>query len=422
MTKRIAAFLMAMLFICCGMLPLVSCSGNDGEEDEVTFIDTEYKGTTLYVYNWGEYISDGSEGSLDVVKRFEQTYGITVKYDYYDSNETMYAQLKDARYDVIIPSDYMIAKLVREDMLQPLDWSLISNRDLIDPAYMDQYYDPESRYAVPYSVGMVGIVYNKKLLAEALGEDEDYEPPHTWDLLWCDKLDEGQIINFNNPRDAFGVAMLDLGISVNTLDPHEWEDAFRHLQEQKSNCIYLMDEVFNKMENGSATVATYYAGDCITMMDVNPDLAFYYPEEGSNIFIDAMCIPKGAQNVGAAHLFIDFMLDPEIATANANYISYASPNLAVLENEDYDYGEGTDGYEILYNTPEGYFCEYYHDLPDETLQLMNDLWIRLSIEDEEGATNYGTIVFLGLLGIAFVWVCIHYGRKLYFHVKKTKGR
>lgn len=417
--KRISAFLLMLLMVALPVISLVSCGNDAGDEDEVEFIDTPYKGTTLYVYNWGEYISDGSEGSLDVVKRFEQTYGITVKYDYFDSNETMYAQLRDAKYDIIIPSDYMIAKLAREDMLLPLDRSQISNWDLIDPAYRGQYYDPEDKYTVPYSVGMIGIVYNRKLIAEALGDgDENYEPPHTWDLLWNEKLEQGQIINFNNPRDAFGTALLKLGISLNTEDTHAWDDAYQALLKQKSNCIYLMDEVFNKMENGSAAVAAYYAGDCLTMMDVNPDLAFYYPEEGTNIFIDAMCIPKGSQNPGAAHLFIDFMLSPEVATANANYISYASPNMAVRDNEDYDYPEGTDGYEILYGTPDGYKTEYYHDLPDDTLQYMNDLWIRLSIEEEEGATNYGTIIFLALLALGVAWVLFHYGRKIYLHYKK----
>ena len=409
--KKLTSLLL-VLSLCMGLsLLLVSCGGGDGE-DPVEFIETEYAGSTLYVYNWGEYISDGSEGTLDVIKRFEETYGITVKYDFYSTNEELYAQLNaGSSYDVIIPSDYMIARLAQEGLLQELDKSKLSNYDLIDPAYRGQYFDPEDKYTVPYTVGMIGIVYNTTMVDEA--------DVGSWDLLWNKKYGDGQIINFNNPRDAFGVAMLEMGLDINTTDPADWQAALARLKEQ--DCIYLMDEIFNKMENGTSAVAAYYAGDCLSMMDVNSDLAFYYPEEGTNIFIDAMCIPSNARNEGAAHLFIDFMTSVEIATANANYICYASPNMAVRANPDYDFNPETnpDGYGILYELPESYAedeskMQYYQNLDDDTLGLMNDLWIQLGVTEEEGGINFGTILFLLLIvgGVGYIG---------YDYIKKIKN-
>lgn len=408
-----------LLFALCllAMLALASCG--EGEE-EVEFIETPYAGTKLYVCNWGEYISDGSEGSLDVVKLFEETYGIDVEYDYFATNEELYALLSQkAEYDVVIPSDYMIARLAKDNLLKPLDKSKITNYHLIDSKYHGQYYDREDMYSVPYSVGMIGVVYNTTLVDPADVESR------SWDLLWNKKEQyaNGQLINFNNPRDAFGVALISLGKSVNTTEERDWQEAYEYLREQ--DCIYLMDEVFNKMENGSAAAAAYYVGDCITMMDVNSDLDFYYPDEGTNIFVDAMCIPSTSKNEGAAHLFIDFMLSPDVATANANYISYASPNTAVLSHPDYAYQPGTKGYEILYELPESYKADaskmqYYYNLDEATLQLMTDLWTKLGIDEEEGGLEYGTIVFLSLISLGFVFIVWHYSKKAYvaFHCKK----
>ena len=414
-TKRILLFALLSLMLLC----LVSCGGTD--EEEVEFIETPYAGTTLYIYNWGEYISDGSEGSLDVVALFEKTYGITVKYDYFSTNEELYGQLsKGAAYDVIFPSDYMIERMIGEGLLQPLDYELLQNDGNIMEQYRNRFYDPENLYTVPYSVGMIGIVYNTKLV------DPEDVASKSWDLLWNPKYAGGQLINFNNSRDAFGVSLMHLGMSLNTTNTDDWDKAYQHLRDQ--DCIYLMDEVFNKMENGSAAAAAYYAGDCITMMDVNPDLAFYYPSEGTNVFIDAMCIPQTAKNVGAAHLFIDFMLSADVATQNANYISYASPNSAVVSHPDYDHTEGTPGYEILYEIPEIYMedpdqrMQYYHNLDDATLKYMTDLWTRLGIDEEEGGLEYGTIVFLGLIGVGVVYALVHYGKKVYVYTKTRKKK
>ena len=175
-----------------------------------------------------------------------------------------------------------------------------------------------------------------------------------------------------------------VGLDVNSTDPADWKAAYDKLDEQNDNCIYLMDEIYDKMEMGNAAAAAYYAGDCLQMMQENEDLAFYYPKEGTNVFVDSMVIPKSAKNVGAAKLFIDFMLDPRVATENANYICYASPNVKVRTNPEYDYCEGTDEYAILYELPDSYkenpaLMQYYHTLDDETQKLMDDYWMKLGI-------------------------------------------
>ncbi|MBO5788532.1 MAG: extracellular solute-binding protein [Clostridia bacterium] len=399
-------------------LCLLTACGDD--QPSTDYPRPDLAGTTLYVYNWGEYISDGTDDSLDVIKVFEETYGITVKYDYFDTNENLYSQIdSDAAYDVIFPSDYMIERMIQNNLLQPIDKSKLSNYELIMQQYRNMSYDmgaEEDQYSIPYSVGMIGIVYNTQKISE---EDAARE---SWDLLWDTDYGTGELINFNNPRDAFGVAMLHLGLNINSTNPEDWEKAYRHLREQ--NCIYLMDEVFDKMERGTASAAAYYAGDCITMMEANEDLDFYYPKEGTNKFVDAMCIPKNAKNVEAAHLFIDFMLSPDIATANANYIGYASPNSAVLTHEEYYYSKEADpdAYDILYGTSEDYFSEYYVNLDEETLALMTDYWTKLGLAEEEEGLAYGTVIFLGLIGIGLVMFFVHYGKKIYVIIKNKKMR
>ena len=375
--RRVLAACLSLALFASLVFAFASCGDNDKYDFEE--IDTEYKGTTLYVCNWGEYISDGSEGSLDVVKAFEKVYGIKVKYDYFSTNEELYAQLKSgASYDVVIPSDYMISRLIRDDLIQKIDTSDLKNYENIAPEYKGLYFDPTDEYSVPYSVGMVGIVYDTTKVSEAEVAEQ------SWSLLWSKNYRTGELINMNNPRDAFGVAMCYLGLDVNSTDPADWKAAYDKLDEQNDNCIYLMDEIYDKMEMGNAAAAAYYAGDCLQMMQENEDLAFYYPKEGTNVFVDSMVIPKSAKNVGAAKLFIDFMLDPRVATENANYICYASPNVKVRTNPEYDYCEGTDEYAILYELPDSYkenpaLMQYYHTLDDETQKLMDDYWMKLGI-------------------------------------------
>ena len=343
----------------------------------------------LNVYNWGEYISDGADDTLNVNAEFEKyfnenlasKYGYKVKVNYttYSSNEELYAKLKNTNtsYDVIIPSDYLISLLIREDMLCKLDFNNIPNFKYIDQAYIDgNYYDTTNEFSVPYTMGKVGIIYNTARIEDKVD---------SWDALWNEKYADAGILQFNNSRDAFAVAQFKLGISINTTDKALWDKAHDELMKQKPLIQkYVMDEVFNKMESGNASIAPYYAGDYFTMYASNEDLAFVYPKEGSNTFVDAMCIPKCTQNKELAELYINFMLEPEVAVANAEYICYASPNTAVLASQDYvDYMTNEvhpDAIDILYNDFEKDFKnEGFVALDSETQTYANELWDELKI-------------------------------------------
>ena len=282
---------------------------------------------TLNVYNWGQYIADGSDDSMEVIKEFEARYpNIKVNYSTYDSNEIMYSKLSNGgiTVDVIIPSDYMIARLISEDMLLPLDYDNIPNYQYIDESFRNTAYDPENKYSVPYTWGTVGILYNTKYVDEA--------DVTGWELLWNEKY-TGKILTFGNSRDAFGVAQYMLGYDVNTTDKEELRHCAEVLKAQKPVLQqYVMDEIFAIMQNEEAWIAPYYAGDCLTMMGENENLAFYLPEDqGFNLFIDAMCIPTCAKEKEAAETFINFLCDPEIAGANMDWICYGTPLSAAKE-------------------------------------------------------------------------------------------
>ncbi len=342
----------------------------------------------LNVYNWGEYISDGSEGSLDTVAAFEQwyeeTYGVKVKvnYDTYPSNEDMYNKLKSGAisYDLVIPSDYMIAKMREEGMLLPLNFRNIPNYEYISERFRGLYYDPEDRYSVPYTYGVIGVIYNANVVDEA--------DTGSWDLLWNEKY-AGNILQFNNPRDAFGTAQYKLGLDVNSTDKADWDLAQQALQEQSPLLKgMVMDEIYNMMASGEAAIGTYYAGDYFTMVDMvddqsdKVDLQFYYPER-TNYFFDAMCIPTCCQNQELAESFINFMLSEEAAVANAEYIYYASPNSLVYESEDYIEDMGEEAMAILYPPMDDFKARYnayaYRSLDSETLDYMNALWENVKI-------------------------------------------
>ncbi len=393
MIKRLSSVVFALFIVIACMSPVVFAKG---EKDY-----SHLKGTTLNVYNWGEYISDGQDGSLDVNKAFEEKYGIKVNYTNYESNENMYNKLKSggANYDLVIPSDYMIAKLVEEEMLAELNFENIPNYKYILDEYKGLYYDPDNKYTVTYTVGMVGLIYNTTMVEGS---------PDSWGVLWDEKY-EGKILMFNNPRDAFGIAQLYLGQSINNSDIKQWDEAIAVLKKQNPLVAsYVMDEVYNKMESGDAALAPYYAGDFLTMYDVNPDLAFVYPKEGVNFFVDAMCIPKNAENKEAAELYINFMCEEEIAVANANYICYASPHKLVLESDDYD----LKGNSILYPEKEDMpKTEMFENLDYETQQYMTTLWNELKIE---GNTNLD--VYIGLS----VTVVLVVAYLLYKFIKKKK--
>lgn len=370
MMKRLLCILTACLMLFSLLCPMALA------EDEKDYSHLE--GTSLNVYNWGEYISDGADGTLDVNKEFEKRYGIKVNYTNFESNENMYNKLVSggANYDVVIPSDYMIAKLRDEGLLAELDFSNIPNAKYILPQYKGLYFDPDNKYTVPYTVGMVGLIYNTKMVDGT---------PDSWSILW-DEQYKGKILMFNNPRDTFGIAQFLLGQSINTTDLKDWDIAIAKLEEQNPLVSsYVMDEIFGKMEGGEAALAPYYAGDFLTMRDVNPDLAFCYPEEGVNFFVDAMCIPKNAENKEAAELYINFMCEEEIAVANANYICYASPHALVLESDDYD----LKGDPILYpDEAQMPKTEMFENLDYETQQYMSVLWNELKVGGNSNLDAY----------------------------------
>ena len=347
MKKVLALFLSAGLMVTL----LAGCGGESTGENGV-----------VNVYNWGEYID------MSVLEDFEKETGIKVNYQNYDSNETMYSTLSGggANYDVIIPSDYMIARLIDEDMLEPLDFDNIPNFSDVDPELKNPEYDPENLYSVPYMWGLMGVIYNTTMVDEA--------DTGSWDLLWNEKYTD-DILMFGNSRDAIGIALKRLGYSYNTTDENQVKEAVELLKQQKPIVQgYFMDEQFSKLQGGNAAVGTYYYGDFLTMQEVNPDLAFYLPSEGTNIYVDAMCIPKGAANKENAEAFINYMCSTQAGLKNCEEIWYSSPLLSVREELDADVASDPYAYptsDVLAK------CESYTNLPQNILDLYDSEWTNL---------------------------------------------
>lgn len=376
-------FALSILIVCL-------CFNASAYENEAFY--TGYEGTVINVFNWGEYISESYEdGCIDVNREFEKMTGIKVNYVTYESNEDLYPKIKNggASYDIIIPSDYMIERMISEDMLLEIDTNALPNYKYISDQYKNMYYDPENRFSVPYNVGMVGLIYNSKMVQE---------PPTSWTALWDERY-AGKILMIDNPRDAFAIPQKILGYSLNSTDEKELADVAQMLIEQKPLLQgYVMDEIYNKMESGEAALVPYYVGDFILMKDVNPDLEFVYPEEGVNIFVDAICIPKCTQNYNAALLYINFLLDPEVAMSNAFYIGYATPNTGVLEHPDYaEMRKNKYLYPDEENMPD---TEYFHNLPQETLMSFSNLWNQIRIH---GSDNTHIYIGFGIVGACAVF-------------------
>lgn len=346
MKKIVALTLVAALIAAC----LSGCGGGGGSNGEVN------------VYNWGEYID------MSVLEDFEAQTGIKVNYKTFDSNETMYSMLSGGgtNYDVIIPSDYMIARLIDEDMLEPLNFDNIPNFSDIDPELKNPEYDPENLYSVPYMWGLMGVIYDTTMVDEA--------DTGSWDLLWNEKY-ANNIIMIDNSRDAIGIALKYLGYSYNTTDAAQITEAVDLLIQQKPILQgYAMDEIFGKLEGKNAAIGTYYYGDFLTMQENNPDLDFYLPEEGTNIYVDAMCIPKGAPNKDNAEAFINFMCSTEAGLKNCEEIWYSTPLLSVREELDPEVANDPMAYpdeSIMAK------CESYTNLPQDILDLYSTEWVRL---------------------------------------------
>ena len=419
MKKKIFSVLMVTLI---GMGIFTGCgsSAEDiGEEEEssaqtLTVSDPDYytrfkgKGISINVYNWGEYISDGAdEGTLDVNKEFEELTGIKVNYTNYATNEELYAKLKGgaASYDVIIPSDYMISKMIKEGMVQKIDLGNIPNYSYIMDNFRDLEYDPGNEYSVPYTWGTVAIIYDTTVV------DID-EKDIDWDILWNEDY-ANQILMFDNPRDAFAIAELMLGYSLNTENEKELKAAAELLKEQKHIVQgYVMDEVFDKMGSGDALIAPYYTGDAVTILEDNEDLALVIPKSGTNRFIDAMCIPASAKQKEAAEMYINFMCEPDIAYANIDYICYGTPHTAAFDMLD----EEVQNDPAIY--PDDDFINdrttVFVNLSDDANLLMQNLWTEMKSAEDENSNRYFVPIFLIICVLIIIFVLVRR------HIKSKK--
>ena len=374
--KKMVALTLALLMA--ASLFLSGCSVRKDTSDSENSGSSNGSGCgdrVVNVCSWGEYIDES------LIDQFEEETGIKVNYQTAESNEVLYSQLSmgGVDYDVIVPSDYMISQLIEEDMLAELNYDNIPNFEKIDDRFKNLSYDPENKYTVPYTWGTLGIISNTAKVQE---------PITSWSAMF-DPQYAGNVLLINNSRDALGIALLYLGYSVNTTDEAEIQEAYQLIADAVKNGVYqgkVMDEVFQKMEGGNAAIATYYAGDYLSMLENNEDLAYVVPEEGSNWFVDAMCVLKTSQHKEEAEAWINFMASTEANLRNMDYIWYASPNAEALETYpayyEETYGEPLDPalYEIMAPSQEVLDrCEAYLVLPAETRTLYNDLWTQLGI-------------------------------------------
>lgn len=416
--KNLFSWLLCTVMLVTG---LTGCSDSDeaeeGEEDievqTLTIEDEDYytrfKGDDIEinVYNWGEYICIGEEeGTLDILTEFEELTGIKVNYTTFATNEELYAKLKGGgvSYDVIIPSDYMISKMIKEGMVQKINMDNIPNYKYIMEDFRGLEYDPQNEYSVPYTWGTVGIIYDTTVI--------DLKPEEIdWDILWNEDYAD-QILMFDNPRDAFAIAEIMLGYSINTEDEKQLEEASELLKEQKKVVqAYVMDEIFDKMGASDALIAPYYAGDALMIMEENEDLGFVVPKSGTNLFVDAMCIPSSSKQKEAAEMFINFMCEPDIAHANIDYICYSTPHSAAYEMLD----------EEVRNDPVSYPSDevkanmtVFVNLSDEASKTMQDLWTQMKSAEDETTSRWVMPVFLVACLLAVVIILIRR------HIKNKK--
>ncbi|MCC8169584.1 MAG: spermidine/putrescine ABC transporter substrate-binding protein [Oscillospiraceae bacterium] len=405
--------LILLMTLCFTLILAGGCAHIEEAEDEIeeeveiqtlTVENPEYytkfkdDNISINVYNWGEYISDGSEeGTLNVNDEFTALTGIKVNYSTYATNEELYAKLKGggASYDIIIPSDYMISRMIKEDMLEPLNMDNIPNFKYIMDKFQNPEYDEGSRYSVPYTWGTVGIIYDSTLV-----EEENID----WDILWNEDYAD-RILMFDNPRDAFAIAEIMLGYSLNTEDSEELEKAAEKLKEQKKVVqAYVMDEIFDKMGAGEALIAPYYAGDAVTLMDEYEDLAFVIPESGTNLFIDALCIPKGSAHKEAAEMYINFMCEPDIAYATTDYIGYSTPNSAAYEMLDDEIKN--DGISYLDDEYLETKTTTFKNLSDEANLQMQTLWTEMKSAEAQTPNKWIVPLFMGLCIAASIIILI----------------
>lgn len=364
--KKIITALVFAIVLSAAVMAFVGCSDKDV--------------ITLNVYNWGEYISTGEEDTYDTNKEFEDWYEakygkkIRVNYETFDSNESLRAKLETGavNYDVIVPSDYMIEYFIKNDMLAELNFDNIPEYKNIDDKYKNLYYDPENKYTVPYTYGVVGIIYD--------ANEVDPADVTGYEVMWNEKY-KGEILQFGNARDAFGTAMYMLGIDVNTTNKADWDTAVAKLKQQTPlRKSLVMDEIFNMMESGEAAIGAYYAGDYYTMKELQADdvdLRFFTPQR-TNVFVDAMCVMKDSKNKEAAEAYINFMLTEDAAVANSLMHCYSSPNTLVVNSKEYRDEMGEEALSALYPSDYDFAASYnkyaFRNLDTEILDYMTSLW------------------------------------------------
>lgn len=318
-------------------------------------------GEKVIVYNWGEYLDPKT------IELFEKETGISVTYEEYETNEIMYPKIlsQAIAYDVVCPSDYMIQRMIENDLLAEINWNNIPNIQNMDSTYMEQSksFDPENKYSVPYCVGTVGILYNKSMVKE---------PVDSWNILWDPKYKD-RILMQDSVRDAFAVALKRLGYSINATEVDQLAAATEDLIEQKPLVqAYVVDQVRDKMIGNEAALGVIYSGEAGYTKRENPDLEYVIPKEGSNVWIDSWVIPKNSKNKENAEKFINFMCRPEIALMNFEYLTYSTPNLKAKEMiEDEDIRNS----KILFPEPEDLTnCETFQFLGDDVDSYYNELW------------------------------------------------
>ena len=339
-------------------------AADDAQTDAPAETTRDFSGTTLTVFNWYDYIDPA------VIEIFEEETGITVKYVNFTTNEEMFTKLEAGAgtYDVIFPSDYMIERMIAHDMLVELDFSAMPNFANVMERLRNPSYDPEGKYSVPYMWGTLGYLYNTEMVDEELT---------SWSALFDEKY-AGNVIMMNSIRDTVGLTLKYLGFSLNTRDEAQLDAAKELLIQQKQSkieCGYLLDETKDKMVGGEAAIGVVYSGDAQYAIEQNESLVYVIPEEGSNIWVDGMCIPKGSKNVEAAQLFIDFLCRDDIAAMNFEYIYYCSPIQSVVD--------GLDEEEAAMNTinpseEETARCEFFNDVED-CMELYESVWMEIRL-------------------------------------------
>ena len=347
--------------VACALALGVAVSISSCGTQQTPTADKPLAGTTLKVYNWGEYIDE------DVIGMFEEETGIKVIYDTFETNEDMYTKIKSSgtnNYDVCIPSDYMIKKMIDEDMLEKIDFNNVPNYSYIDKKYTKQTFDPNDEYSVPYMWGTVGIAVNKEMVSE---------PIDSWQVLWDPKYKK-QILGLDSERDAVGLTLKALGYSLNSTDPAQLEEAKQKLIEQKPNILaYVGDQVKDKMLNGEAAMALLWSGDGITLKYSDDRFDYVLPKEGTNFWIDSIVILKGTQNKAGAEAFINFLCRPDIGLKNAEYIGYCTPNTETFAQLDDELKNDKSAY-----PDEEYLskCEIFENLADdEIMQTYSKIWL-----------------------------------------------